>query len=482
LCIPDLVDLEYTCLRILDLLATFQLPYATAYTSIMALTIKHLNDDASFLLSFEPVTGLSTRKTEPFRILLDPWITGSSSIFHPKISISHPKNQACIASVAELPEPDLVIISQDKTDHCNEATLRQLPATGTKTVILAEPTSARLIRSWKYFDEEKVKTIPKWEDPRVTGRESVVRIPIKPIIEGGQAGEVTIAFIPQPKDISGLLNAVGITYRAPSTSPTLSSPTLSPPISPMSPTLSPPMSPISRKSYTHLPRMFSYSSTLPSPGELSPTSPISPGFFSLRSVRSTSSIKTAATAITIPPTSPPNSTLSVIFSPHGISYPSLHTYATSHLTAEYALPLTALLHCFDSVTNPWWLGGKVLLGAPAGTETASRLKARVWISAHDGDKEVKGLATGFLKIRKWAADELGRQLAEDGEESEITAGRRKGTEVLALGIGEEVVLDCEGVCDGGKREGGQDLEREMAWGEKDVGQVHNGVTRRLTSS
>lgn len=100
----------------------------------------------------------------------------------------------------------------------------------------------------------------------------------------------------------------------------------------------------------------------------------------------------------------------------------------------------------------------------------------MWISAHDGDKEVKGLATGFLRTRKWAADELGRQLAEDGEESEVTAGRRKGTEVLALGIGEEVLLDCEGVCDGGKREGGQDLEREMAWGEKDVGQVHNGVT------
>ncbi|RKU42281.1 hypothetical protein DL546_000183 [Coniochaeta pulveracea] len=436
----------------------------------MTLSIKHLNDDASFLLSFKPSgPDSSNAAIEPFRILLDPWVVGPSSIFHPKISTARPRNQACIASLAELPEPDLVIVSQDKSDHCNEATLRQLPATGTKTIILAEPNSARLIRSWKHFDKAKVRTIPNWEDSSTCGQDRVVRTPVKPLVKGGQPGEVTIAFLKQAKDISGLLHAIGITYRAPSLSSGSSSenqaPSSSPPVSPISP-LTPisPFPPTARKSHIHLPMFSSNSSSnLACAGDF-PSPPTSPGFFSLRSVRSASSIpfsifstSTAVTNLTVPFTRPHSSaslgpTLSVMFAPHGISYASLDGYAKSHLAAESALPLTALLHCFDSVTNPWWLGGKVLLGAPAGKETAKRLQARVWISAHDGDKEVKGLATKFLETKKWMADDLGRQLAEDKEDGDRSAaavidGSRpwKGTTVLNLGVGEEVMLDHEGI-------------------------------------
>ncbi|KLU87462.1 hypothetical protein MAPG_06462 [Magnaporthiopsis poae ATCC 64411] len=189
----------------------------------MALTIKHLNGDASFLLSFEPILAPGPRDAaildaSPFRILIDPWITGPSTVFHSKISISTHKNPACIASLQELPEPDLVVISQHKSDHCNETTLRQLPATGTKTLILAEPAAARVIKSWKYFDREKIRTIPKWGDSSFSARQSVVRIPLPPLLAGGEPGEVTVAFIPQRRDISGLHNAVGITYRPPASS------------------------------------------------------------------------------------------------------------------------------------------------------------------------------------------------------------------------------------------------------------------------
>lgn len=76
----------------------------------------------------------------------------------------------------------------------------------------------------------------------------------------------------------------------------------------------------------------------------------------------------------------------------------------------------------------------------------------MWISAHDGDKEVKGLATKFLETKKWMADDLGRQLAEDKEDGDRSAaavidGSRpwKGTTVLNLGVGEEVMLDHEGI-------------------------------------
>lgn len=456
----------------------------------MAFTVKHVNDDASFLLSFEPASTDSRTgpKPEPFRILLDPWITGPSTILHPKMSVTRQRHQACITSLTELPEPDLVIISQHIPDHCNEATLRQLPAAGTKTIILAEPASARTIRSWKYFDKAKVRTIPKWDDWSHAKGENIVRIPLDPLVVGGEPGEVTVAFIPQRKDMMGLHSAVGITYQPPATSPSAGCHS---PLTSESPVGTPPVSPRPRKSYNSLSNLFSSSASNPASGELSPssplspTSPTSPGVFSLRSVRSASSIplsissyftsSTAATSIATSPLGTPSPpadqpspapaltqpVLSVLFSPHGISYPSLQGYAEAHLAPRSALPLTALLHCFDSISNPWWLGGEILLGAPAGAVTAARLGARAWISAHDGDKEVKGLANGLLRTRRRTREEVAGSLAfevgigeEEMEGPAATAEKKKkekekseagGTEVMVLGIGEEVVLDREGV-------------------------------------
>ncbi|EON97294.1 hypothetical protein UCRPA7_7199 [Phaeoacremonium minimum UCRPA7] len=177
-----------------------------------------------------------------------------------------------------------------------------------------------------------------------------------------------------------------------------------------------------------------------------PPTPASPDL-SLRSVRSVSSLPLTQVLSSSSPHAL-DRTLSVVFSPHGISYASLAAYATSHLVAEATLPLTALLHCFDAVSNPWWLGGNVLLGAPAGTETATKLGARAWISAHDGEKDVRGLATGLLRTRKWAREEVESVVSprkghfSPAQESKVG---NKGTEVLALGSGEEVVLTSEGV-------------------------------------
>lgn len=345
----------------------------------MALTVKHLNSDASFLLSFEPVIPESLADLiipRPFTILLDPWITGPSTIFHPCLSITSHKHPACISSLTELPQPpDLVIISQHKPDHCNEATLRQLPAGG-KTVILAEPASARVIRSWRYFDSKKVRTIERWEDPRLTGRESVIRIRVPPWQSSGQEGEVTVAFIPQKRDFVGLHGAIGITYRAPTVhDPTKQAPlakVLTPPSTPESQVqksidveIKPPVKTLTRDTFL-MP---------PTP----PISPISPS--SLRSIRSASTLIASPTLSLYSPSFRPATSsqnekvlppsrsshsrpISLIFSPHGVQYSYLSHYATSHLVAEAALPLTALLHCMDTISNPWWLGGNICAGVP----------------------------------------------------------------------------------------------------------------------
>lgn len=341
----------------------------------MSLTVKHLNSDASFLLTLEPIShlpptpGHSNRK---FTILLDPWISGPSTIWHSKFSISTQSVPACISSLAELPEPDLVIISQGKSDHCHRETLTQLPASGGKTIILAEPSAAKTIRGWKHFDADKVVTLPKWEDSyRSRKSPAIYRIPIPTPTPFGLMGEVTIAYLQQKADITGVHSAIGITYRPPTT------------IEQFLP-LTPPASPLSGTS-------SAFSNT------------------------------------------PRERALSVLFSPHGCSYKTLSPYISSHLVAEAALPLTALLHCFDKVTNLWFLGGNITSGFPGGLEIAQNLCARVWISAHDGDKILKGYATTKLVVKKYDREDVESIVSPKS----IKFPKRKGTEAVVLQPGEE---------------------------------------------
>ncbi|KAI8624645.1 hypothetical protein F5Y19DRAFT_306481 [Xylariaceae sp. FL1651] len=437
----------------------------------MALTVKHLNSDASFLLSFEPVIPEPIADSvvpRPFTILLDPWLTGPSTIFHPKLSITTHKQPACMSSLIELLQPpDLVIISQHKSDHCNEATLRQLPASGTRTLIIAEPSSARVIKSWKYFDKDKIRTLERWEDPRLTGKQSVVRVPVPSLHPGGREGEVTIAYIPQKRDLAGLHNAIGITYRPPPTHDMVKQ-------GPQVRFFTPPSTP---KSLVHKSIDAESKPSITTPtGDtflLPPTPPISP--ISIRSVRSTSTLIASPTYSLYSPTLRPVTScqqeqalpmnayshsrpISLIFSPHGIPYSHLAPYATSHLVAEAALPLTALLHCMDSVNNPWWLGGNICAGVPYGAEIAAKLGARLWISAHDGDKDVRGLATGMLKTRRWKREEiegaLGSRLSSGKDDrtkpsqdsgSEKIRGVQKGAEIMRLSCGEEVLVSGTGL-------------------------------------
>ncbi|KAI1200605.1 hypothetical protein F5X97DRAFT_84419 [Nemania serpens] len=438
----------------------------------MALTVKHLNSDASFLLSFEPVIPESLADQiipRPFTILLDPWITGPSTIFHPRLSTTLHKHPACISSLTELPQPpDLVIVSQHKPDHCNEATLRQLPASG-KTVILAEPAAARVIRSWRYFDRKKVHSIEPWEDPRLTGKESVIRIRVSPWQHNGQEGEVTVAFIPQKRDLVGLHGAIGITYRA----PTVLDPAKQPPLAKV---LTPPSTPESQmqksiggeiKPPVKAPMRETF--LLPSTPPISPVSPSS-----LRSTRSASTLIASPTLSLYSPSFRPATSsrnekvlppsrsshsrpISLVFSPHGVQYSYLSHYATSHLVAEAALPLTALLHCMDTISNPWWLGGNICAGVPYGAEIASKLGARLWISAHDGEKDVRGLATGLLKTHRWRDEEIedalksglrgagnARKTGQDNDQEKNKGARWGNTEILRLDCGEEILVSGTG--------------------------------------
>lgn len=345
----------------------------------MSLTIKHLNGDASFLLSFQPLQQFPpspNASSNTFTVVLDPWLDGVSKIWHQKFSVSAIKDQSSVRSLAEIDEPDFVIISQDKTDHCHAQTLKTLPKSGGKTIVLAEPASAKTIRGWKHFDTNKVQTLPRWEEDK---SEAIRRIYLPPLEDGGMAGEVTISYIAPRVDLTGLHSAVCITYKPPTyASEVRSGLPLTPPASPHS---------------NEIPR--------------------------------TSQIV--------------QRTLSVLFSPHGLPYSALRPFVTSHLVSSSALPLTALLHSFDRVSNPWYLGGNISAGLPGGVEIAQKLIPQVWISAHDGDKNTTGFATLQTTITKFDREKVEEIVSPKSAQF----SSKTTTEVAVLKAGEEMFLGPE---------------------------------------
>jgi hypothetical protein len=357
----------------------------------MSLTIKSLNGDTSFLLIFSPpVAPLSSPGLFPgsFTILVDPWIVGPSIILNSIFSHSEQKSQPCISSLKELDrEPDVILISQAKPDHCHEETLRQLPPDCESTII-ATPAAVKKIQSWNHFRPDSVHALPKYAEG--DGR-SIYRIVLPPPTPRGSCGEVTLSWLPAKRDMTALHHAIGITYR-------------------------PPCTPLSMRNPGHY-------LDLPMSPPATPRTPMSP-----------MTIMSSPRTIVPSPFNDREKTLSVIYSPHGVSFETIKPYATSHLVSESALPLTALLHSFDCVENPWWLGGNISTGSLGGLEIARSLYARAWLSAHDADKDNKGWAVKQTRIGQYAVDEV-RRMLEEGPNNK----RRMPapTDVVSLAPGQE---------------------------------------------
>lgn len=367
----------------------------------MSLRIKHLNADTSWLLIFSPpFAGPNLTGSFPgsFTVLIDPWLSGPSKVWSSKFSLTEHRVPSCVESLAQLPEPDVVVVSQDKSDHCNEATLKQL-SPSTQATIVGPPATAKKIKSWRYFESANIIPLKRYDPHK---EDTVLRIEVPPFSPTGSAGEVTISLMVNKVDVTGLHNAIGITYRAPSS--VLSTHTGSYVDLPITPPTTPP--------------------------ETSESGPI------LASNRSTSSVRPMSPpSMTVypPPLGGREKTLSVIYSPHGLSYNLIKPYATSHLLSEAALPLTALFHCFDRVSNPWYLGGNVCSGFPNGLEIAEGLFAKTWISAHDEDKESSGISVKNLTVEKYKLEDIKRKLNMSSEPGK----RRCNTDIVELGVGQD---------------------------------------------
>lgn len=361
---------------------------ASASRVAMSLSVKSLNGDTSFLFTFTPhiAPTLSSPGLFPgsFSILVDPWITGPSIILNSFFSHTEQKHQPCITHLKELDiEPDVILISQHKPDHCHEETLRQLPS-DCESTILATPAAAKKIKSWNHFRPELVEALPRYVEGDDT---TIYRVIIPPPTPRGSCGEVTIAWIPAKRDLTAVHHAIGITYRPPCTV----------------------LSMQSSGRYLDLP--------MSPPG--TPHSPI---------------IASSPRTLVPSPFNDREKTLSVIYSPHGVSYDTVKPYASHHLVSEAALPLTALLHSFDCVENPWWLGGNISAGSSGGLQIAQSLFAKAWISAHDADKDNRGWAVQRTRIGHVAAEEVNKML---GQSEPSVARKSSHTVVVSLAPGDE---------------------------------------------
>lgn len=353
----------------------------------MSVTIQQLNGDASFLLTFRPSSYVSSggecEESNAFHIILDPWLAPSPShIMHRKFASSRQKTAPYVSSMQQLPTPDLVLISQNMTDHCHKETLQQLPSHLSRTQILAPKDAADTIKGWKYFNNDRVVPLRKWSYER---QDRMHRIKVPGHDPSYNNGEVTVAYLEDKWNRNNMAKthtAICITYTPPSNHP--------------------------------LNNGASY------PGVLTPPhTPLSPCF---------SDSQDTITSI--------NGPISIIFSPHGCKYSTLAPYVEHHLVPLSAVPLTALLHCFDKVKNTWYLGGKVCNGMQSGVEIALRLQPRVWISAHDGDKEVSGASVKRLKVIKPRQDEVEAIVSPTTD----TFPKEDITRALILDVGEKITL------------------------------------------
>lgn len=135
----------------------------------MSLSIHHINTDATFVITLDlprrSSSSLGEGGEEGLSILVDPWLHSDAPVFHPRFSNQLHTVVPAITSLAELsPVPSLVVVSQSKSDHCHEGTLREFKwSEHPDTRLYACPDAVSIIKSWKWFPQSQMSPLKKGE-------------------------------------------------------------------------------------------------------------------------------------------------------------------------------------------------------------------------------------------------------------------------------------------------------------------------------
>lgn len=162
--------------------------------------------------------------------------------------------------------------------------------------------------------------------------------------------------------MSGLHNAIGITYRPPASVLTLNvnsyvqlpqTPPASPGASPYDSAFDSPLSARPMTSPTKRSRGLEDAPPLPEDDAKRPRTP------------KIEHLNGCANTVVPSPAKygrQTERTISVLYTPHGVEYKCIEPWAQGHLLEKAALPLTVMLHGFNVVGGPWYTGGVMMAG------------------------------------------------------------------------------------------------------------------------
>lgn len=147
----------------------------------MSLQVQHLNADATFLLTFSRHPD-STPAAEQFTLLIDPWLHSDAPVIHRKFSNQEHTVAGAYSSLQQLPHvPSGILVTQDKSDHVHEGTLKDLNWDTCETVLYAVPDAARIVRSWSWFPQSRLIELQTSKPLRiVAGKDEYIELEFLP--------------------------------------------------------------------------------------------------------------------------------------------------------------------------------------------------------------------------------------------------------------------------------------------------------------
>ncbi|KAH8680703.1 hypothetical protein BX600DRAFT_444931 [Xylariales sp. PMI_506] len=183
----------------------------TAWGNLSHPLLIHINADTTWLISLPyPPTADRPDGRARYNVLLDPWLQGPQSdvaswfstqwhVVAPSVQTIRELNDllgevetspvSALGADKETPGPtptpksyiDVVAISHEFTDHCHEATLKELPR---DTPVFAADKAAALIKSWKHFNN--VITTPGFASTTQDWKKTLSVSPLPPWVGIGR--------------------------------------------------------------------------------------------------------------------------------------------------------------------------------------------------------------------------------------------------------------------------------------------------------
>lgn len=120
----------------------------------------------------------------------------------------------------------------------------------------------------------------------------------------------------------------------------------------------------------------------------------------------------------------------LLYVAHGCRLESIELWFRSNPNVR----CVALLHGFEKISNPFWLGGLLNYGFRSASEIVVALRIPIWISTHDENKKATGLVSKFLQRDN-------ATIFQVNEYFQNVSNRSSTTKIVQIPNGESICLE-----------------------------------------